>query len=610
MPVGLFSMKSPGWCGLCLIGFLSVAGGCAIGGWCAEPPPLELKPIIVSKSTAPLFNSYAVGALELPFVPFRSAVEVLSLTPLDLQSRSPHHAVQTDFSLRGSSFQGVSVLVDGRRVNDPQTAHHNSDIPFTKEDIGSIEVTPGVSPALAGPDAIGGAVNFILKKPRKKALVFETGFGQYETKSGLFSVSEKNDLIGIRFSAEHAESKGFYTDTDFRKTTASLASEVTLPYGIYDLSFGYQEKEFGAYDFYTPASGFLSKEWTKTCLLNAGLSMGDDITLIKPHFLWRRHYDTFMLDKTQVRSRYLNHHRTDMVTPGLYLQKKTQGFGTIGLGCEYGQERIVSTNLGKHNRTHKSLFLDDRKDLSERISLGASFRADEFGGFPRVYTGSGSLSYEFRQAHTLTVAVSRNMRIPSFTELYYNDPTTLGNADLLAEKSMNYQAGYAYNREGISLGMGIFFREEKDLIDWVKRTAGQAKWQVENIAAAQVLGMEGYSKIRINAFVTLDCNYTYNNKSLDGRGYLYKYGPNYLLHLFNTSVFFHLPFGVQSVNLSYKKKPGRDGWFLLNSRLSRSLSKHSQIFLEVTNLLNVEYQEIAGIPQPGRWVEAGMRFEW
>ena len=67
---------------------------------------------------------------------------------------------------------------------------------------------------------------------------------------------------------------------------------------------------------------------------------------------------------------------------------------------------------------------------------------------------------------------------------------------------------------------------------------------------------------------------------------------------------------MQSISLTYKKKPVRHGWLLLNTRLSYDLNKTSQFFVEISNLLNVEYQEIEGIPQPGRWTEAGMRFEW
>jgi len=566
-----------------------------------------LEPIVIIKQRAHLLSSYSLESDDLENFPSDSSLETLSYLPLDLQSRSLKGGIQADFSLRGSTFQGVLMLIDGQRINDPQTAHHNSDIPLTEEDIKRIEVIPGVSSSLFGPDAIGGAINIILKKPQEKKRVLELKGGQYQTKSELFSISDKIDTLGVRFSQEYQESAGFHEDTDFKKFTTAVATSLDFPDGNFQLNGGYLEKEFGAYDFYTPGSGYLSKEWTKTYLINTGFNLDKEGFIIKPNFLWRRHYDKFMLDKT---SDYLNHHRSDVYTPSIYLEKQFGIFGRLGLGLEYGEERINSTNLGKHNRRHESIFMDESKDLNDKLSLGLSFRTDDFDSFGQVYTGSANFRYKFSQENSVHFGLSRSIRIPSFTELYYSDRKTLGNASLSAEKALNYQTGYDYKKDNFSFGTVFFLREEKDFMDWIKRTSTQDKWQVENISEAEVFGIENYLKWKINDYITLNSNYSYINKRPDDHGYLYKYGPNYIRHLINAVFSFDLPFGTQTLGLTYKKKPSRDGWLLLNTRLAYNLPKNSQIFLEITNLLNVEYQEIEGIPQPGRWTEAGMRFEW
>jgi outer membrane receptor protein involved in Fe transport len=110
--------------------------------------------------------------------------------------------------------------------------------------------------------------------------------------------------------------------------------------------------------------------------------------------------------------------------------------------------------------------------------------------------------------------------------------------------------------------------------------------------------------------LNLDANYTYTDKAIDNQGYLYKYGPNYARHLVNAVFSFDLPFGSQEIGLNFKKRPGRAGWFLLNAGLSYNLNKNSKIFLSSTNILNVEYQDIAGIPQSGRYIQAGLRLSW
>lgn len=582
-----------------------------ISGFCDSGNANDLERIVVTKSRICLLNDFSADSGQIASLPITSTVESLKFLPVDLQSRQLKSGVQTDFSLRGSNFQGVLMLLNGQRINDPQTGHHNSDIPLTKDDIELIDVIPGAGASVFGPDAIGGAINILLKKPTENKIVFEPRIGTHQSGSGLFSITQKKDNLGVRLSVEDSQSDGFRYDTDFKKLISSFISSLYLPNGDFTTSFGYEQIQFGAFDFYTPGSGYPSKEWTRTCLLNTGLNLDEGGFLIKPNFLWRRHFDKFMLDKTQIRSTYLNHHRTDMFTPNIYFQKEMNPLGRVGMGLEYGDEKITSTNLGKHVRQHNSIYLDDSKDLNPRISLGSSLRTDDYDSFDRAYTGSFDLKYKLTEQDFLSLGVSRSMRVPSFTELYYNDPTTIGDPNLCSEKTINYQLGVNKQKKNFSIGQTVFFRNEKDMIDWVKTTPAQAKFQVANITKDYVYGTEFSLRLKLNSFTSLDWNYTYVNKQVyDAQGYIYKYGRNYIKHLTSGVFSFNLPFGVQTLGFSFKKKPDRRGWFLLDTHLAYDFNKHAKAFFNVTNLLNVEYQEIVGIPQPGRFMETGVRLEW
>ncbi|MFA5286773.1 MAG: TonB-dependent receptor [Candidatus Omnitrophota bacterium] len=576
----------------------------------AEDKLTELDKIVVLRNKGGFTGRYSLSSKDLIALPFSSPVEALSILPLNLQARSPNSSIQTDFSLRGSNYQGVRVLLDGEYINDPQTGHHNSDIPLTKEDIACVEVIPGISPLNLGPDAIGGVVNFITKRPDGKKVVLELTGGEYQTWGGLFSVSDKIKDLGVRFSLENKKSRGFSEDTDFKKFTANMASSLDIPLGTFDLDFGYQEKEFGAYDFYTPGLGYPSREWTKVYLLNTGLNLGVGSFTVKPNFLWRRHFDKFMLDKTGVRSNYLVHHRTDIYTPSLYLNKDSTILGKIGLGLEYSEEKINSTTLGKHSRERKSIFVDDSYYFLDSLSINSSLRIDDYNGVGTSYTGGIKLTREFFEANFLHFGVSRSMRIPSFTELYYNDPTTIGNAALSPEKSLSYEAGYNHKREKFSWGLAFFFRNEDNFIDWVKPIASKAKWEASNIATADVFGVEERVECKINDKISLNASYSYVNRRKNDNGYSYKYGENYAHHLVNFVSFFRFDFGTQEIGFTYKKTPGRNGWFLMHARLSCDLNKYSEFFFSATNIFNVEYQEIEGIPSPGRWIEGGLRLKW
>jgi iron complex outermembrane receptor protein len=572
----------------------------------SEDRPLDLETLVIAKKRQFLLNTYSISPNQSKVFNYETDLENLMYLPVDLQSRSLRSAVQTDFSLRGSSFSQVLILLNGSRINDPQTAHHNADIPFTKEDIESIDVIPHASSSLFGPDAIGGAINFKLKEAGAKEMILESALGSMRNGYGLISVSDKFRDLGFRVSIEDAQSAGFRYDTDFKKFTTSFSASLALAAGSWDTNFGYQEKEFGAYDFYTPGLGYPSWEKTRTYLAASALTLKDDGFLIKPSFLWRRHFDKFALIRTAAS---FNDHRTDSYTPGLYLQKEATVLGNLGLGLEWNQERITSTNLGRHNRDRSSIFLDDSFKAAPWLDLGFSLRMDDFSDFDRVYTGSASAKFRLTDKTALSLGVSRNMRIPSFTELYYSDQTTVGNNDLAPEKAWNYQAGIEYKQGSFSSAFVLFLRHERQMIDWVRPDSGQ-KWQARNFTRDNVFGAEYSIHKEINSLLSLDANYTYTDKIIDNQGFLYKYGANYARHLVNTVFNFDLLFGRQEVGFSYKQRPQRRGWLLVNVGFNYEFNKKLKIFLNSTNILNVEYQDIAGIPQPGRYVEAGLRMEW
>src|SRR5689334_471474 len=62
-----------------------------------------------------------------------SLVDLLRLDPsIDLQERGPD-GIQADVSIRGANFGQTLVLINGQRVNDVQSGHHNLDIPLPLE---------------------------------------------------------------------------------------------------------------------------------------------------------------------------------------------------------------------------------------------------------------------------------------------------------------------------------------------------------------------------------------------------------------------------------------------------------------------------------------------
>jgi iron complex outermembrane receptor protein len=82
---------------------------------------------------------------------FDSVVDYLQFDPsIDLQERAPN-GVQGDLTILGSTFAETLVLLDGLRINDAQTAHHDMDIPIPLEAISRIEVLHGAGSTFYAP---------------------------------------------------------------------------------------------------------------------------------------------------------------------------------------------------------------------------------------------------------------------------------------------------------------------------------------------------------------------------------------------------------------------------------------------------------------------------
>jgi iron complex outermembrane receptor protein len=96
-------------------------------------------------------------------LPVNSVDDLLRYVPgVEIQARGSMGS-QSDIVLRGGTFQQVLVVVDGLRLNDPNTGHFSSYIPIVPSEIERIEVLKGASSAIYGSEAVGGVIHVITK---------------------------------------------------------------------------------------------------------------------------------------------------------------------------------------------------------------------------------------------------------------------------------------------------------------------------------------------------------------------------------------------------------------------------------------------------------------
>src|SRR6185295_5225768 len=175
-------------------------------------------------------------------LPVHSIADILRLTAsVDVRARGERGS-QTDFAVRGANFGQMLVLVDGVRLNDAQSGHHNGDIPVPLDAIERIEVLHGPGSSLFGADAFGGAINIITRREAAPASVTVQGgsFGLV-TGRGQASVARGNLRQMVAASADHSD--GFMFERGFE--TAGLSSRTAI--GDRSAVFvSYLWKDFGA----------------------------------------------------------------------------------------------------------------------------------------------------------------------------------------------------------------------------------------------------------------------------------------------------------------------------------------------------------------------------
>ncbi len=592
-------------------------------GICEENPAV-LEPIVVTAArTSTEFSQLLrsveiIGTEEIENAPVYSVPGLLEhVLDLDVQTRGVY-GIQADISIRGGTFEQTLILIDGIKVNDPQTGHHNMDLPLTLMDIERIEVLRGGGSSIYGANAFGGVVNIITKKPKGKKIKMEFAGGEHNLSSQALSLTHPLGKANNYLSFERRASSGYRPDTDFVVNTASLGSSIDFSAGVADFFFGFVDKNFGASSFYS-ADFPHEEEHTQTTFFRMGAKWEGDGVSIQPKLYWRKHRDKFILDRNNP-SFYTNYHTTHLYG-GEFFVRSSYPFGKLVLGGEVGREEIISTGegfgsgLGKHFRLREAVLLEFEPNISENLIVNLGMRGDHYSQWGWQACPSFSAGYNISHSGKMRASVNRSFRIPTFTDLYYVSPGNVGSPNLTPEKAWSYEVGFDYGKKGIYWSTTLFRRKGRNLIDWIWRNA---RWEADNIGEVDTNGVELNFRLRPKEFrESLPIRLAYLKYAyLDSevKNIISKYVLAHPRHQFCSGIEYFLPFGIfQTWSFSYTERFYGESYCLLDSKISKKIEKSKAImefFVEATNLLDVSYSKVEGVPLPGRWIQGGMKIEF
>ena len=566
--------------------------------------------VLGAASPIPLSESARVVEVE-PLHPG----QFMLATPLDplrndasifLEQRGAGGA-QTDITLRGGSFEQTLVLLNGFRINDSQTAHHNLDLPLPMEAMDSIQVLHGAGSTLHGVDALSGVVDFLTAAPRSNSVEASAGFGSYGENEQALMAELLRRHWSSRLTGTHNLSTGFMYDRDYRNETASDESWLESRLGLTDILLAASDRSFGANQFY---GNFPSWERTKGWFAAIRQALG---AKTEADFGYRRHTDEFVLVRDNP-ALYENNHIDGSWQASLH---RTESFGAGAVllgGLEADGDSIRSNNLGDHARNRAAGYLDlDLNPVKRRWGLSAGAREEGFsGGFPLVFAPNVAGSYRLTDAVKLRGSVGYGFRIPTYTDLYYSDPTTIGNPNLKPESAWSSEAGFDWSPgTRWTFSATGFYSRQHDTIDYVRASAAQ-RWQATNLSGLRFTGAEASAKVELTHSQQLQLDWTnlYGAQSaLHGlqSEYIFNYPVENAHMLWTMNI--HDRLRVRNslqVAQRYQQTP-YPVWDLAFEYDAGQRQKWRP-YIRLANLSNTGYQEIEGVAMPGRSITGGVTY--
>lgn len=614
----------------------------------AQKDTILIDEICISSNRIPILYSESSRVLniiskeEIRLAPVESLQDILKyVAGVDVRERGAE-GVQADISTRGGSFEQTLVLLNGVKMNDPQTGHHNLNIPIDIESIERIEILEGSAARIYGQNAFTGAINIITSSDNSNNLKLNGFYASNNLYKTSLAANLSSDNLKQHLSFSSKASDGYTENTDFASKNIYYHAKIKSSYGLFETQLGYLEKDFGANSFYTPAFPNQYEE-ISSLVGNIKHSNGGEKFNYSSSYFWRRHKDYFLLKRDDP-SFYQNNHLTD-VFGSEYNFNYQSVLGKTAMNIEYRKEKLLSTSMGEdlaqaikvkdrdanylkqYERDVFSLSLEHSYSI-KKLTLSAGVISNWNNDFGLGYYPGFDLNYKVNDNLRLITSINTSFRTPSFTELLYTDRNNTGNINLKPEESSSYEIGAKYQK-GIFKAQTVFFhRKGKNIIDWVKPIIDvNSPWLAKNISELSTSGFElhfSFFPVKQNEDSYLKSfNFSYIYLSQDANtsvDFDSKYILDYLKHKATLSLQHKIykKFSAAWLVTLQDREGGftdftsselveYDLFSTVNAKISWR-NKFAIFYFDVNNVFDVSYYDFGNLEMSGRWLKIGAKF--
>lgn len=445
---------------------------------------------------------------------------------------------------------GTLVLVNG----NPSTYMNNAtldNIPI--DQIERIEIVKGAGSVLYGPQAMGGVVNIITKRPEKIGKVRGNVYGGIGNIKRDAGVNIQTDIMNIGFKESWNKdvndavlpgTTGLGTAINFKDKKnqqlyldLSLGKDLTFSYGRTKNSIKY---ESGNYKNFIPEMDKLGD--FDTTYNNYSLFYNNDRNG------WRAVLGYNKIDKKNIYDKSYPKQSSDGSYSGynmnLDVQKKfdlkNNDFWIVGANfVKESMENISGSKFNENGRKSYSLYQSydfhptDRLEfiigLREYYLSKSAYQNSDFQLLPQVQG-----LYKINENSNYYFNVGKSFEMPSISSAFYYSDDYVINTNLKPQSGWSYEVGYKYDDNHRTLNADIFYMTVKDKFYWDKNSDGSNI--MKNRDKWKNLGLEISYKQKLNENFDASLGLTVQNpvaKSINGSWvqdtskYIINLGTNY-----------------------------------------------------------------------------------
>ena len=518
------------------------------------------------------------------------------------------YGMQADLYIRGGSFDQTLLLIDGIKVEDPQTGHHTLNIALPLEVIKRIEIIKGPAARIFGQNAFTGAINIVTKT--NGDLKNNVGFqlGSYNQQHATATLGKSLDKASVMGHASINSSEGYRYNTDFQNQNYFLKSSFNTKTTPIDVIATFSERKFGGNQFYAIDAKEQYEE-TQSSLVGISTIIKRGDLKISSQLYWKRNQDMYLYIRNNP-SVYRNLHISNKV--GIQINSSySSSFGVTGFGIDVAKVKMNSNRLGNRERwmgnfflEHRFSLLDNKLDVTPGVAVNY-FSEFDFNAFPGI-----DLGYHINDSFRVYANAGYTYRVPTYNDLYYVGRQDIGNENLVPERAISEEVGLKYFGNKLTASVAFFNRDSDNLIDYTKENEDD-KWQSNNLKRLNSNGIEAQlsSPFKLGQYTqSLSLGYTYLNEDL---GTVKSNFSKYIINSLNQ----HLTANIktqfsknfsQSVVYKFADRANGENYSVVDVQLKLMINT-LELTLTGNNIFNASYIETGIVPMPKGNVLVGLR---